>query len=98
MKQALQSVFGAREERGFFHSDRWTFGQPVYLSAIYKAAMDVAGVASVEVTRFQRWGEAPGQELENGRLTVGTLEIVRLDNDPNFPEHGRLDIVVKGGL
>ena len=42
--------------RGLFHPDNFTFGQPVYLSALYAAAHQVAGVESVEVRTFQRLG------------------------------------------
>jgi hypothetical protein len=30
-------------------------------------------------------------------LNLGPAEIARLDNDPNAPEHGRLEIQVRGG-
>ncbi len=102
VKKALLDVLGSRDlpigTRGFFHPDNFTFGQPVYLSRIYRAAMQVDGVASVEVLRFQRWGRAPNRESKDGLLTLGRLEIARLDNDPNFPERGRLELVMGGGL
>jgi hypothetical protein len=84
--------------RGFFHPDNFTFGQPLYLSQIYGVAMSMAGVASVDVIRFQRLGRAPNHEIETGVLTTSPLEIVELANDPNFPEKGRLDIALFGGL
>lgn len=101
VKEALLETFSNRElaiGRGFFHPDNFTFGTPVYLSKIYAAAMQVPGVQSVEVERFQRFGKAPNKELEDGVLLTGRLEIVRLDNDPNFSENGRLDLVMRGGL
>ncbi len=102
VKEALLDVFSSRDltrgGRGFFHPDNFTFGSPVYLSQIYATAMGVAGMQSVEVTTFQRFGKAPNQELETSILEVGRLEIVRLDNDPNFPENGRLQLVMRGGL
>ena len=48
--------------------------------------------------RFQRWGKSANQELQNGVIEFSTLEIARLDNDPNFPENGQLSLVLKGGL
>ena len=83
--------------RGFFHPDLWTFGKPVYLSAIYGAAHQVTGVESVEVRTFQRQGVAESTGLDSGRLDMAALEIPRLDNDRNFPEHGRLTITLGGG-
>lgn len=84
--------------RGFFHPDEFTFGQPLYLSAVYQRALMVEGVASVEVQTFQRWGRTAGQEKENGRLMPAISEIIRLDNDPNFPENGRIDFQLFGGV
>ena len=83
--------------RGLFHPDNFTFGQPVYLSAIYAAAHQVTGVESVEVRTFQRLGVADGTALESGRLDIDRLEIARLDNDRNFAEHGQLTISLGGG-
>jgi hypothetical protein len=83
---------------GFFAPDNFTFGQPVFLSQVYERAMAVEGVASVDAVRFQRWGRPANQELENGVITTAGLEVARLSNDPNFPENGRIDFVMGGGL
>lgn len=102
VKKTLLEVFSRFDlpngEQGFFHPDNFTFGQPVYLSRIYMKAMEVEGVASVEVKRFKRWGNMPNQELENGILATESLEIVRLDNDPNYPENGKIEFDMHGGL
>lgn len=95
---ALSNAQFASGARGFFHPDNFTFGQPVYLSQIYEAAMRVTGVASVDVLRFQRWGKTANQEIESGVLALGPIEVARLDNDPNFPENGKLEIQSRGGL
>jgi hypothetical protein len=84
-------------QRGFFHPDQWTFGQSVYLSQIYEAMTAVTGVASAQVTLFQRWGRSATGELNAGVLSVDRLEVVRLDNDPNFQENGRLTLSMRGG-
>lgn len=83
--------------RGLFHPDNLTFGQTVYLSPIYAVARQVAGVASVQVTRFQRQGTEDPVSLAEGFMTLGRLEIPRLDNDPNFPERGVLRLTLFGG-
>jgi Baseplate J-like protein len=112
VKQRLLEVFSNQDlrdgTRGFFHPDLFTFGQPLYVSQIYLAAMAVDGIAWVEVTTFQRWGKAPNlkpengalvnQDIKNGALTADRLEVLRLDNDPNFPENGRIDFEMVGGL
>jgi hypothetical protein len=102
LKQTLADIFSNRDlaggGRGFFHPDNFTFGQPVYLSRIYEVAMAVNGVASVEVKRFERFGKIPNEELDKYMLTPAPLEIVRLDNDPNFPENGKIEFQMEGGV
>lgn len=92
----LRRVLGrsrlADGRRGFFHPDRWTFGQDVHLSPILAAAAAVNGVASVEPRVFRRLDRRADQELELGVLPVSRLEIARLDHDPNFQEYGRLEL------
>lgn len=83
--------------RGLFHPDNLSFGQTMFLSPIYAAARQVAGVGSVEVTRFQRQGTEDSTFLADGFMRLGQLEIPRLDNDPNFPEHGVLRLTLFGG-
>lgn len=102
VKERLFQVFSSYDladgSRGFFHPDNFTCGQPVYLSAVYQRVMQVAGVASVEVKKFQRWAKKANYEKENGLLQPAELEIIRLDNDPNFPENGKIDFLMYGGL
>ena len=83
--------------RGFFHPDNFTFGQPIWLSTIYAAAQAVPGVASVDVTRFQRQGDDQSDARDSGVLRLSRLEIARLEQNPDFPEHGKLTIDLGGG-
>jgi hypothetical protein len=83
--------------KGLFYPENFSFGQTVYLSPIYKAAHAVAGVASVQVVTFQRQGTPDPSYLVAGEMPLGRLEIARLDNDPNFPEHGVLRLDLNGG-
>jgi hypothetical protein len=82
---------------GFFHPDRFTFGQPVYLSAIVAAAQAVPGVESVTAITFQRQRDDASSALESGVLPMGRLEIARLDNNPSFPDRGVLKLTAGGG-
>ncbi|MDP8993231.1 MAG: putative baseplate assembly protein [Actinomycetota bacterium] len=102
VKEALLEAFGNRplsaDRRGFFHPDNFSFGQPVHLSRIVAAAMGVSGVDWVEVTRFHRFDHPSGDSLDKGRVELARLEVARLDNDPNRPENGRLELDLRGGL
>ncbi|MGB7923289.1 MAG: putative baseplate assembly protein [Pyrinomonadaceae bacterium] len=101
VKAALTEVFSNRVlpngQRGLFHPDNLTFGESIYMSKLTAAAQGVDGVESARVTLFQRQFESANGELEAGVLPVGPMEVARLDNDPNFPEHGILQLDVRGG-
>ena len=95
--QVKKAVLQALGPRGFFHPDKLTFGQSIKVSQIIAAARTVAGVESVRVSALHRYGENPDGELEAGELTIGPLEIARLDQDPVNAENGRLTVNAKGG-
>jgi hypothetical protein len=109
MEEALLEALGSQllpdGRRGFFHPDNFTFGQPLYLSKLVAAITSVVGVEAVDVTRFARQHDydpdpdrpATRRNLTRGSLAAGRLEIVRLDNDPNFPENGVLELKLRGG-
>lgn len=98
---ALLEVFGAGVMADgrpqVFNPDNFTFGQSVYLSVIYAAAHAVDGVAAVEAVRFERRDRPGGDGLRSGRIDFGRLEIARLDNDPDFPERGTFQVMMRGG-
>lgn len=101
VKQRLLQLFSNRVladgRRGLFHPDNFSFGQTVYLSPLYAAAHQVPGVDAVQVTTFQRQGQDDPVALLEGELPLAKGEIARLDNDPNFPEHGVLRLTLDGG-
>jgi hypothetical protein len=101
VKAALLDLFSNRVRAdgsvGVFHPDNFTFGQPVYLSSLIAAAQTVPGVDSVAITTFQRQGTNSQEAIDLGRLNLGRLEIARLDNDPNFREHGVFTPEMRGG-
>ncbi|MCI0538553.1 MAG: putative baseplate assembly protein [Verrucomicrobiales bacterium] len=101
VKSALLDRFSNRlladGSKGVFHPDNFSLGQTVFLSPFYEAAQSVAGVASVEITRFQRQDNPTDEHLDSGKLELDRLEVARLDNDPNFPERGRFVLKLGGG-
>jgi hypothetical protein len=109
VKQALLERFSSVDlpsgQRGFFHPDNFTFGQPVFLSQIIAAVMATPGVYWVDAddtppkpNRFQRWGQPPRGEVAAGRISMSRLEIARLDNDLNRAENGRIEFLMQSGL
>ncbi len=96
VKSALLNIFSNRVlpngRPGLFHPDNFTFGQTVYISPLYAAALAVQGVDCVEFTTFQRQNRPDPQALRDGMLNLARVEIARIDNDPYFPDHGILRI------
>lgn len=82
---------------GFFHPDRLSFGESIYVSQIVAVVQAIEGVESVVVTTLERLGEGSHGELVDGLLQLDALEIAQLDGDPNFPERGTLTLCMGGG-
>jgi predicted phage baseplate assembly protein len=101
VRAALLALFSNRllpdGRRGLFHPDELTFGAPIYLSRLVAAARGVPGVETAQVTTFQRLDEPAEGALDDGVITLGPLEIARLDNDANAPDNGRLTLTIRGG-
>jgi hypothetical protein len=101
VRQAILQLLGTGTlpdgSNALFNPDNFTFGQPVYLSPIIAAVQQTDGVASVTVITFQRQGQPTTSGIATGYIPLQPLEIARLDNDPNYPEHGLLTVNVCGG-
>ena len=82
---------------GFFDPDKLVFGGGIRVSAIIGIAMSIEGVETVKITKLNRQGSKDQAALDTGILPLSAFEIGRLDNDPNFPEHGILKIKLAGG-
>lgn len=82
---------------GFFYADSFTFGTPLYRSNLEAAIQSVNGVKGVlDVEYRQRGASAVFQTLQ-AELQFGTDEILRVGNDPNYPERGTIRVIAEGG-
>lgn len=97
LKSALENGTGTDGSKGFFHPDNWTFGQSVTLSGLYADIARVKGIKCAEVLTFKRLYRDQGNELTDGLLPMQWDEIARMENDRNFPEHGKMDLELVGG-
>jgi Baseplate J-like protein len=101
VEQALSQVLGSQTlpngQPGFFSPANFTFGQSVYLSPIYAAARTVPGVVAVTATAFQIQGVNDTTYLASGEIPLGPLQMARLENNPSYPDHGQLTLVMEGG-
>lgn len=96
---ALKAALGSTTvngQQGFFHPDRAALGTPLYLSQLVSAAMKVQGVRWVQATRFGRYN-GPSQ-LQAGVIYFREFEVPMVENLPESPEHGTLEIAIGGGL
>ena len=96
----LQSAFSggtlANGEQGFFHRDRFTFGQPLYLSQIVARALEVQNVIKVEATQFQKFGNPSTTALKAGAIRVSPLEVIQVLNKAGEPEKGSIQFKIEG--
>jgi hypothetical protein len=82
---------------GFFDHTRWGFGTPLESSALLSAVQGCTGVAGVSQVLFRQRGVQITWTALPDTLTVGTDQILRVDDDPSRPEAGSLKVTVNGG-
>lgn len=80
---------------GFFHPDRWTFGQELNPSQIIGRVQSVEGIDHVLSIGISRWDGVPVEG--DGVVKVGPAEIIQVRNDPDQAEHGYIFFKVYGG-
>ncbi len=97
LTQLLGSGLLPDGRRSFFHPDNFTFGTALYLSQLIAAVVTVPGLSSAEVTALGRRGKPDIAILAQGVIAPAEFEVLRLDNDPNFPENGLLTLDIRGG-
>jgi hypothetical protein len=96
-KAVLQALFGARRKPGFFSPDNFTFGTPLERSKLEAAIQAVPGVKTVEDIYVRRRGWFERRTFDELTLRVDPNELIRVVNDPNFPERGSLTLDMRGG-
>ena len=74
----------------FFHPDNFTFGTPLYRAALEAAVQAVPGVLAVEEIRIRVRGLSDWRLFDENVFTVSDDQILRVQNDPRFPDHGSL--------
>ena len=80
---------------GFFHPDRFTFGQTLYASQILGRIEGLAGIDHARSVRLGRWdAPTPGR---SDRIEVGPSEIIQVRNDPDHMELGSIVFELAGG-
>jgi hypothetical protein len=82
---------------GFFFADRFTFGTPLYRSRLEAAIQGVPGVAGVSAITYRQRGTFAGFIDLPEALSPAPHQILRVDNDPSWPERGTIRVIAEGG-
>lgn len=82
---------------GFFHVDRWSFGQSLERSALEASIQSAYGVAGVVSILYRQRGVTLTYRPLPEVFAIPLDAILRIDNDNNKPERGSLKIIVEGG-
>jgi hypothetical protein len=85
------------DSTGFFFSDRFTFGTPLYRGRLEAAIQDVPGVAGVRAITYRQRGSFTGFVDLPEVVAPAPEQILRVDNDPSWPERGTIRVIVEGG-
>jgi hypothetical protein len=86
---------GSSERPGWFHPDRLSFGDAVRLGDLLAFVQGIAGVRSVKAETFRPLGDTTGPPVRDV-IPLGRTNVARLDADPDFPEHGTLEVRMVG--
>ncbi len=95
--EALLGKRGIQQQPGFFSPDNFTFGTPLERSVLEARIQETPGVRGVVSTELRRSGWFEWREFTESFYPVGSDEVIRLENDPSKPEHGSLQLIMKGG-
>jgi hypothetical protein len=82
---------------GFFFADRFTFGTPLYRSRLEAAIQNVPGVLGVHAIAYRQRGTFAGFRNLPEIITPAPSQILRVDNDPSWPERGTIRVLAEGG-
>ncbi|MBW4671116.1 MAG: baseplate J/gp47 family protein [Cyanomargarita calcarea GSE-NOS-MK-12-04C] len=95
LEQEFSDGFTPDGRMGFFHPDRWTFGQELHASQILGRIQAIEGVEHVIAIALKRWNEkTPGTDKI---AHLRSNEIIEVRNDPDHMEKGFIEFKVKGG-
>lgn len=83
---------GGSAARTFFDPDNFTFGDPLRRSALEAAVQAVPGVRGVAAIKVRPRHRADWQDFDQPEIAVAMNELIRVENDPRFPERGAITV------
>jgi hypothetical protein len=80
-----------------FFANRFSFGTPLYRSALEAAIQAVPGVNGVLAISYRQRGVTSGWLDMPAVFPLGANQILRIDNNPDYPERGTIQVTAEGG-
>jgi hypothetical protein len=100
-ERVLEALFGKRGPRpaeGFFDPDNFTFGTPLRRGSLEAAIQKVEGVrAVIGPIEIRARNVSDFEDFIFNAFTVADNEVIRVQNDPRFPERGTVELIMEGG-
>ncbi|MCB0628742.1 MAG: hypothetical protein R2824_25500 [Saprospiraceae bacterium] len=99
-EMVLEKLFGkggVRLKPGYFSPDNYTFGTVLDRSTLEATIQSVSGVQAVERITIARRGWFKERLFKEWVYEPGKNAIIRIDNDPRYPERGTVKLKMKGG-
>ena len=87
-----------RRSEGFFFADRFTFGTPLYRSRLEAAIQNAPGVLGVRAIRYRKRGSFANFRNLPEIIAPAPTQILRVENDPSWPERGTIRVIAEGGV
>jgi len=110
LETVFSEAYTVDGKKSFFHPDLWSFGQSLHASQIIGSALAVEGVDRVLEVGMRLWDRAGGPSTQilvidpddlpppdALQIDVTDNQIIRVANDPDALELGRIMIEIKGG-
>ena len=82
----------APQRGGFFHPDRFTFGQPLRRAELEASIAAVEGVRAVFDIAIRQRGLSDFTRFETQQITAADNRILKVENDPDRPGQGSIRI------
>lgn len=95
LEQEFSTGYTPDGRLGFFHPDRWTFGQSLHASEIAGRIGRIAGIKHLNTISLERWNEPTAGPA--AKIEVAFNEIIQVKNDPDHLETGFLRFELQGG-
>ncbi len=96
--ESLHKSPGDRDEGGIFHPDRFSFGTPLDRSEVEAFLQRQPGVKAVESVEIRRQGWFDWKEFDELRYDIADGEVIRILNDPAYPNRGTVQLMTHGGI